>query len=133
VRCSTVAAATERRRRETILFRHFHHESSFYQVITMFSVALRQCSRSAAVRSSISRASPRVFANASEIRSMSTTVEEEVLASDAFKKSCYVAIDFTIPEEATVYDAVQRFSAYDIGALVTTDPDGKQLDSTDFF
>eukprot|EP00550_Attheya_septentrionalis_P001970 CAMPEP_0198287938 /NCGR_PEP_ID=MMETSP1449-20131203/6602_1 /TAXON_ID=420275 /ORGANISM="Attheya septentrionalis, Strain CCMP2084" /LENGTH=198 /DNA_ID=CAMNT_0043986009 /DNA_START=55 /DNA_END=651 /DNA_ORIENTATION=+ len=90
----------------------------------MFSVALRQCARSAAVRSSISRASPRVFANASAIRSMSTTVEEEVLASDAFKKSCYVAIDFTIAEDATVYDAVQRFSAYDIGALVTTDTDG---------
>jgi predicted transcriptional regulator len=97
----------------------------------MFSVALRQCARSAAVRSSISRASPRVFANASAIRSMSTTVEEEVLASDAFKKSCYVAIDFTIAEDATVYDAVQRFSAYDIGALVTTDTDGKQLDSTE--
>lgn len=43
----------------------------------------------------------------------------------AWNKSCYVGMDFTISEDATVYDAVQKFSAYDVGALVTTDTEGQ--------
>lgn len=34
-------------------------------------------------------------------------------------------MDFTIPEDSTVYEAVQKFAAYDIGCLVTTDASGK--------
>ena len=41
------------------------------------------------------------------------------------QRSCYFEINFTIPEEATVYEAVQRFAAYDIGCLVTTNANGK--------
>mmetsp|Transcript_7764 Transcript_7764/g.11101 ORF Transcript_7764/g.11101 Transcript_7764/m.11101 type:complete len:205 (+) Transcript_7764:155-769(+) len=44
---------------------------------------------------------------------------------DAWEKSCYHEMDFTISENDTVYEAVQKFSAYDVGALVTTDEDGK--------
>ena len=46
-------------------------------------------------------------------------------AADAYKKSCYFDMDFTIPEDATVFEAVQKFSAYDVGALVTVDKSGK--------
>jgi len=63
------------------------------------------------------------LANTNGRRSM-TTVAESSDATDAWKKSCYVEIDFTISENATVYDAVQRFSAYDIGALVVVDDKG---------
>lgn len=55
---------------------------------------------------------------------MSTTVEDSPDASDAWKKSCYIEIDFTINEDLTVYDAVQRFAAFDIGALVVVDGNG---------
>uniref|UniRef100_A0A7S2DZL6 CBS domain-containing protein n=1 Tax=Helicotheca tamesis TaxID=374047 RepID=A0A7S2DZL6_9STRA len=40
------------------------------------------------------------------------------------EKSCYVEIEYTIPEDEMVYEAVRRFCAYKIGALVTTDKDG---------
>lgn len=53
------------------------------------------------------------------------TLEESIEASQAYKKSCYMAINFTIDEERTVYEAVQRFSAYNIGCLVTTDSTGR--------
>jgi len=45
-------------------------------------------------------------------------------AIDAFKLSCYLDIDYTISEDATVYDAVQKLSAYDVGALVTVNSSG---------
>jgi len=54
----------------------------------------------------------------------SEAVEKSLMASDAWKKSCYAEIDYTINENLTVYDAVQRFSAFDIGCLVTVDNDG---------
>mmetsp|Transcript_9523 Transcript_9523/g.17900 ORF Transcript_9523/g.17900 Transcript_9523/m.17900 type:complete len:192 (+) Transcript_9523:153-728(+) len=44
---------------------------------------------------------------------------------DAWNRSCYFEMDFTIPEDSTVYEAVEKFSAYDVGALVTTDKNGK--------
>ena len=59
-----------------------------------------------------------------QFRSMGT-LEESVEASQAYKNSCYLQIDFTINEEDTVYEAVQRFSAYNVGCLVTTDSKGK--------
>ena len=33
-------------------------------------------------------------------------------------------MDYTISEDATVLDAVQKFAAYNIGCLVTTDSNG---------
>ena len=53
-----------------------------------------------------------------------TTLEESPSAKSAWQKSCYFEMDFTIPEEATVYEAVQKFAAYDVGCLVTTDDSG---------
>lgn len=43
---------------------------------------------------------------------------------DALQFSGYSAIDFTIPEDAPTYDAVQKFAAFNIGCLVTTDQAG---------
>ncbi|CAM9965414.1 unnamed protein product, partial [Phaeothamnion confervicola] len=40
------------------------------------------------------------------------------------EKSCYFKINFKIPEDAMVYEAVQRFAAYNIGALAVTDASG---------
>ena len=44
--------------------------------------------------------------------------------NDALKYSGYSSIDFTIPEDAPTYDAVQKFAAFNIGCLVTTDKAG---------
>jgi len=50
--------------------------------------------------------------------------DKVVLASDAYKNSCYSAIEFTISEEDMVYDFVQKISAFDIGAMVVVDAQG---------
>lgn len=44
---------------------------------------------------------------------------------DAWNASCYHEMDYSIPETATVFEAVERLAAYDVGALVTTDENGK--------
>lgn len=53
------------------------------------------------------------------------TLEEIPSAKTAWEKSCYFEMDFTIPEESYVFEAIQKFAAYDIGCLVTTDEDGE--------
>ena len=53
-----------------------------------------------------------------------TTLGESNNAKRAWEKSCYFQMDFTINENASVYEAVQKFAAYDIGCLVTTDDKG---------
>jgi CBS domain-containing protein len=42
-----------------------------------------------------------------------------------FEKSCYHKIDFKISEEAPVKDAVNRFTAFNIGCLAVTDKNNK--------
>lgn len=42
-------------------------------------------------------------------------------AYDALSRSGYNSIDYTIKENATVYDAVHKFAAFNIGCLVTVD------------
>ena len=51
--------------------------------------------------------------------------EEVATAADAAALSGYSEIDFLIKEDAPVIDAVQKFAAYNIGCLVTTDDSGK--------
>ena len=36
-------------------------------------------------------------------------------------------MDFTIPDDALVFEAVQKFAAYDIGCLVTTNSKGEEI------
>lgn len=52
-----------------------------------------------------------------------TTVEDRSSAQDALKKSRYFKIDFGIDEDAFVFEAVQRFAAYNISALAVTSKD----------
>lgn len=47
-------------------------------------------------------------------------------ADDAWKFSGYQKIDFTIKEDATVYEAVQKFAGFGIGCLIVTDAAGKK-------
>mmetsp|Transcript_41833 Transcript_41833/g.75348 ORF Transcript_41833/g.75348 Transcript_41833/m.75348 type:complete len:188 (-) Transcript_41833:171-734(-) len=54
-----------------------------------------------------------------------TSVKEGLTATDAWNKSCYSEMDYTINEDLPVYEAVQKFAAYNIGCLVTVDVDGK--------
>ena len=57
------------------------------------------------------------------VRSLGT-VAENPSAADAWKKSCYLEIDFTIHEEDLAIEAIHRLAAYDIGCLVTVDDQG---------
>ena len=71
-------------------------------------------------------AQPTPFAGAacrSFPRSM-VTVNEALTAEDARSVSGYSSIDYTIDENAMVYDAVQKFAAFNIGALVVTNKAG---------
>jgi hypothetical protein len=42
------------------------------------------------------------------------TVREVATADDTLRFSGYSAIDFTLPEDAPVYDAVQKFTAFNL-------------------
>jgi len=44
---------------------------------------------------------------------------------NVFEKSCYHKIDFKISEDASVKDAVNRFTAFNIGCLAVTDKNNK--------
>jgi predicted transcriptional regulator len=46
-------------------------------------------------------------------------------AVSVFEKSCYHKIDFKISEDASVKDAVNRFTAFNIGCLAVTDKNNK--------
>lgn len=68
---------------------------------------------------------PRLGGNISQnVRRSMVTIQESPSAHDAWKKSCYFEIDYAISENAMMYEAVQKFSAYDIGCLVTTNDEG---------
>ena len=54
-----------------------------------------------------------------------SALEDFPSAKSAWEKSCYFEMDFTINEDASVYEAIQKFAAYDVGCLVTTDAKGK--------
>ena len=85
----------------------------------------RQCSRVANTSQFVRSSAPLI-----QSRSFGSSVEQVITATDAFQRSCYLEINFSIDEDSSVYEAVQQFSAYDIGALVTTDKSG-MIDSTD--
>lgn len=55
-----------------------------------------------------------------------TSLDQALTADDAWRKSGYVEIDYTINDEAYVYDAVQKLAAFNIGCLVTVD-NGKSV------
>ena len=71
------------------------------------------------LRKGVAKAARSAFSSTPE------SVSSLASASTAWEKSCYNNIDYTISDDLTVFDAVQRFSAFDIGALVTVDGSGK--------
>jgi predicted transcriptional regulator len=74
----------------------------------------------------LSRAAPlaRRFARPVGFRAFSAPEVEVSTAADAAALSGYSEIDYLINEDATVLDAVQKFAAYNIGCLVSTDAAG---------
>lgn len=48
-------------------------------------------------------------------------------AEHAWNKSCYSGIDYTISDDATVFQLVEKLAAYDVGCLVTKDAEGKKI------
>jgi hypothetical protein len=63
------------------------------------------------------------------LRSYSTIskVNASVSAMNVFENSCYHKIDFKVNEEASVKEAVMRFSAFNIGCLAVTDNSNKVI------
>jgi len=49
---------------------------------------------------------------------------EKATAGEALKLSGYKSIDYTVSEESTVFDAINKFAAFNIGCLVTVDKSG---------
>jgi len=92
-----------------------------------FNTGRMNAARMGAARSMSSHMSAPQFA-----RSFSTTVRDAATIEDALKYSGYSDIDFTIKEDAPVYDAVQKFAAYNIGCLVVTDEAGTSSRVTDY-
>ena len=86
------------------LLRFQDPQRQFLPGLTMFSrVALR---------------SSRVALAAPSVRCFG---DKGMTAYDALSRSGYNSIDYTIKEDATVYDAVHKFAAFNIGCLVTVD------------
>jgi len=54
-------------------------------------------------------------------------IGERLSAQSAFKRSHYYKVDFKIREDATMFEAVQRFAAYNIGCLAVTNSEGKVI------
>jgi hypothetical protein len=79
-------------------------------------------SRVALATRSLARPAAARFAAPSAVRCY--TVENAMTADDALQLSGYNSIDYTIKDNATVFDAVHKFAAFNIGCLVTVD-DGK--------
>ena len=84
-------------------------------VIIMFSLASR-----------VARPVASNAARCTQYRGFAQTVKEGLTATDAWNKSCYSDIDYTINENLPVYEAVQKFAAYNVGCLVTVDGDGEE-------
>ena len=58
-------------------------------------------------------------------RSLSTAEDtDHHLAAYAYEKSCYNDMGFTINETESMYNAVQKFSAFKVGSLVVVDGEG---------
>jgi len=60
-------------------------------------------------------------------RKFTSNITTPVSALDVFKKSCYHKIDFKINEESPVQEAVNRFTAFNIGCLAVTDSNNKVI------
>jgi len=69
-------------------------------------------------------AASRVVGTAVSRNRTMVSIKDSPEASIAYQKSCYFEIDFTINDGLPVGEAIKKFSAFDIGALVTVDDSG---------
>ena len=110
-------------RRQTSMLRNFRLEHKFCCFHEAEEIMLN-------ISNSILRSSKRVALtrlasiNYKQCASFGT-VEKKGSVMDAWKQSCYYDMDYTISDEEKVFDAVKKFSAFDVGALVTTNKAGK--------
>lgn len=54
-------------------------------------------------------------------RGMGTPKLGERDATYAWNKSCYSGIDYTIGDECTVFEAVEKFAAFNVGEIFLRD------------
>lgn len=66
--------------------------------------------------------STRAVSRAAAARTLVTV--EKATAGEALKLSGYKSIDYTVSEESTVFEAINKFAAFNIGCLVTVDGSG---------
>lgn len=52
------------------------------------------------------------------------STDESGTIKQAWENSCFHKMDYTINEDESVFEAVKKFSAYKVGALVVTTADG---------
>eukprot|EP00986_Skeletonema_menzelii_P011664 scaffold6103_cov146-Skeletonema_menzelii.AAC.7 len=64
------------------------------------------------------------FAATTSKRTVTSKVGDRT-AEHAWNKSCYSGIDYTISEDANVFDMVEKMAAYDVGCLVTKDKEAQ--------
>jgi hypothetical protein len=73
----------------------------------------------------LARIATRSIARPAGFRAFTAVPIDVSTAADAAALSGYSEIDYIIKDDATVLDAVQKFAAYNIGCLVTTDAAGR--------
>lgn len=96
----------------------------FVQVTT--TKMFRQVSRSLWKQSSKVRSAPlNGLASQTSQTARFGTAEKSGSVMDAWKKSCYFEMDYKISENSCVYEAVEKFAGYDVGALIAVDSEGE--------
>lgn len=94
-------------------------------LVNCASALARAAATSSSSRASYQPVSSKVVDLVVTRRSMGSKLGEAQTASHAWKKSCYNGIDYTIGDDCTVLEAIQKLAAYDVGCLVTTDANGE--------
>ena len=98
----------------------------------MLSACASSIARAASARTLLSshqrllQASSSAAVSSIHLRTVTSEVGDRT-AEHAWNKSCYSGIDYTISDDATVYDMVEKLVAHDVGCLVTKDAEGKTL------
>ena len=87
--------------------------------------ALARAAATSSSRASYQPVSSKVVGLVVTRRSMGSKLGEAQTASHAWKKSCYNGIDYTIGDDCTVLEAIQKLAAYDVVCLVTTYANGE--------
>ena len=99
----------------------------------MLSACASSIARAASARTLLSsnqrllQASSSAAVSSIHLRTVTSAVGDRT-AEHAWNKSCYSGIDYTISDDATVYDMVEKLVAHDVGCLVTKDAEGKTLE-----